>query len=107
MEYGLSDKTIQAIRGVFEQHPQVQKVILYGSRARGDFRNGSDIDLALLGEDFDLSVQFRIANEQDDLLLPYMIDLILLEQVNDPDLRERVEEEGVVFWTHGEMYGQV
>ena len=45
MKYGLSDRTLQKIRDVFSHYPEVEKAILYGSRATGDYRNGSDIDL--------------------------------------------------------------
>ena len=47
MTFGLSDATIEKIRSVFARHPQVEKAVLYGSRAKGTFRNGSDIDLSL------------------------------------------------------------
>jgi predicted nucleotidyltransferase len=49
MIYGLQEKTIQAIRNIFSRFPEVEKVLLYGSRAKGNFRNGSDIDLCMVG----------------------------------------------------------
>ena len=47
MTFGLSDATIEKIRSVFSRNPQVEKAVLYGSRAKGTFRNGSNIDLSL------------------------------------------------------------
>ncbi len=52
--YGLKEKHIKAINSVFSKYPQIEKTILYGSRAKGNYRNGSDIDLTLVGDDLDL-----------------------------------------------------
>ncbi len=73
--FGLSDKTIELIREVFSKHPQVEKAVLYGSRAKGNYRPGSDIDLTLLGESLNLTELQKIELELDDLMLPYKIDL--------------------------------
>lgn len=96
--YGLSEKTINAIQGVFKKYSQIEKVILYGSRAKGNFRNGSDIDLVLVGEKLTLSDQFKIETELDDLLLPYKIDLVLYQQIDNRDLIEHIDRVGVVFF---------
>ena len=74
---------------------EVEKAILYGSRARGDYRNGSDIDLTLCGGgDLTLSVRNRIAVELDDLLLPYMIDLSIFRDISDPDMIAHIQRVG-------------
>ncbi len=76
LHFGLKDDTISKIQTVFASYPQVEKVVLYGSRAKGNFKNGSDIDLTLCGgEDLTLRVLYRIMDEIDDLLLPYTFDL--------------------------------
>ncbi len=56
MSFGLDEKVIEKIREVFARHPQVKSAILYGSRAMGNYRPGSDIDLVLTGADVDLSL---------------------------------------------------
>ena len=92
---GLPESAIHKICAVFARYPQVEKAILYGSRAKGTYRNGSDIDLTLCGAaDLTLSVQHRIANELDDLLLPYMIDLSIFHDISDPDLMEHIQRVG-------------
>ena len=97
--FGLPENTIAAICAVFARHPQVEKAILYGSRAKGNFRNGSDIDLTLCGgEDLTLTVQLRIMTELDDLLLPYSIDLSLLAKISDSEVVEHVERVGIIFY---------
>ncbi|MCS6796683.1 MAG: nucleotidyltransferase domain-containing protein, partial [Raineya sp.] len=49
MKYGLPNSAIEAIQKVFSKYPEIEKVILYGSRAMGNYRVGSDIDLTLCG----------------------------------------------------------
>lgn len=83
---------------MFSAHPHIEQVILYGSRAKGNYRNGSDIDLTIKGEAVTLSQLLKIENELDDLLLPYKIDLSLLHQINDPDLIDHIRRLGIVFY---------
>jgi len=98
MKYGLSDHTLQKIRGVFSHYPQVEKAILYGSRATGTYRNGSDIDLTLYGNALTHSVLSRIDTELDDLLLPYTIDLSIFHQIDNPTMIEQIQRIGVNFY---------
>ncbi len=96
--FGLSDENILKIRNVFAKFAEVEKVIIYGSRAKGNYRYNSDIDLTLVGEQLSLNVQFRIDESLDDLLLPYKIDLSLFNQISNPDLVEHIQHVGVVFY---------
>ncbi len=97
--YGLKPETIQAMRGVFEKYPAVQQATLYGSRAKGNYRPGSDIDLTLEGEGLDLSTLHKIENDLDDLLLPYKIDLSLLKHIQNPELLDHIRRVGAAFFT--------
>ena len=78
MPYGLNDQTIAKIIAVFAACPEIEKVLLYGSRAKGNYRDGSDIDLMIVGDAVTQSHLLKILNELDDLLLPYKIDLSLM-----------------------------
>ncbi len=98
MPFGLTADTVDKIRGVFAQYPQVTKAILYGSRAKGIHRNGSDIDLTLKGPSLDLGLVNRISNDIDDLLLPYTLDLSIFSQIENPDLVDHIHRVGVVFF---------
>ena len=71
MKHGLNSATVDRIRSVLARFSEVDKAILYGSRAKGTYKPGSDIDLALFGSDLDGSVLSRITSTLDDLLLPY------------------------------------
>lgn len=96
--YGLPKTTIDAINSIFINYPQIEKAILYGSRARGNFRNGSDIDLTLIGYDLSFSVLSKIEWELDDLLLPYKIDLSNYATIKNEDLLENIDQIGKVFY---------
>ena len=98
MKFGLSDKTVQRIKEVFAKHPQVQRVILYGSRAKGNYRNGSDIDLTLFGNELSFKLQLKIDTELDDLLLPYSFDISIFSQISNLDLIEHINRVGKVFY---------
>ncbi len=100
-EYGLPPETVRRIREVLARHPEVEEAILYGSRAKGTHRPGSDIDLAIKGETIGLEQLNRIANELDDLLLPYRIDLSILHHIDNPELLEHIERVGRILYSHG------
>ena len=99
MKYGLKEHVVEKINGVFAQHIEVKKVTLYGSRAKGNYKNGSDIDLTMHGDaDLTLNVMYKIMTELDDLLLPYMIDLSIFSTIGDPDVVEHIQRVGVLFY---------
>jgi uncharacterized protein len=99
MKYGLQDVTIQKIRTVLAGFPQVEKALLYGSRAKGNYKNGSDIDLTLCGDaNLTLKVLTNVMDELDDLLLPYTIDLSIFRDISDSNLIEHIRRVGVTFY---------
>ena len=98
MKFGLKETTIEKICSVFAGFPQIEKAVLYGSRAKGNYKNGSDIDLTLHGKDLTLNVLYKIDEELDDLLLPYTFDLSIFEQLSDPDFIDHIQRVGVVFY---------
>lgn len=102
MRFGLKETTIEQICTVLSHYPQVEKAILYGSRAKGNYKPGSDIDLTLTGnEALNLDVLYRIIDDIDDLLLPYTFDLSILHQISDPDVIEHIRRVGVVLYEKG------
>ncbi len=96
--YGLSAHTMAAIAAVLTHFPQVEHAILHGSRARGNFRPGSDIDLCLEGTGLAVPLLFKIAHALDNLLLPYKIDLSIHEQIDHPELLAQIERLGISFY---------
>ena len=91
---GLSEETIQKIQSVFLKYPKIDQVLIYGSRAKGNYSRGSDIDLTIPGRKINFSELLKIENELDDLLLPYKIDLSLLRQIENDDLLDHIDRVG-------------
>ena len=96
---GLSESVIRKIRDVFKHYPQVEKAVLYGSRAKAAHKTGSDIDLALHGgTNLTLRVLLRIADDLDALLLPYTFDLSIFHDITDPDVTDHIRRVGVTMY---------
>lgn len=98
--FGLSPQTIEKICSVLKGHPEIESAIIYGSRAKGTFKPGSDIDLTLVGSSLTTTELLRIENELDDLLLPYTIDLSIKEQIESPDLLDHIHRVGQIFYSN-------
>lgn len=96
--YGLKDKDINKIQLVLARYKSIDKALLYGSRAKGNYRNNSDIDLSLVGKDLDLNTLLKIENEVDDLLLPYKVDFSIFHKIENADLVEHINRVGIVFY---------
>lgn len=94
MHYGLSDFQYDQIVKVFASNKEVDKVILYGSRAKGTQKPYSDIDITILGDNLNLSVLQKIEIELDDLLLPYKFDVSLYNSIDNNDLVEHIKRVG-------------
>lgn len=95
MNHGLTNETVTEIDRVLQRYPAVEAAILYGSRAKGTHRTGSDIDLALVGRDLDRQLLSCIATEFDEGSLPYRFDLSLLSEIRQGPLLEQIERLGV------------
>ncbi|MCF7203589.1 nucleotidyltransferase domain-containing protein [Pseudomonas oligotrophica] len=91
---GLKEADLQAIRDTLQRFPGICEAILYGSRAKGDFRPGSDIDLTLKGDHLSHQDLLDIELELDDLLLPYKIDLSLHQHIDNPQLLDHIARVG-------------
>ena len=98
---GLSKQTVKGIHRVLSCFPCVDQAILYGSRVKGTYHNGSDIDLTLTptkGEVLGLSMVNRIDEALDELMLPYTFDLSEMATIKNPALLEHIQRVGVVLY---------
>lgn len=102
MPYGINQKIIDKINKTFSKCTNIDEAILYGSRAKGNFKPGSDIDLTLKGEKLNLKQLNKINIDLDDLLLPYTFDLSIFHQISNPDLIEHIKRVGKKFYTRKE-----
>lgn len=90
---GIRAAVLEEIRALAERYG-MKKVILFGSRARGDYRRTSDIDLAAEGGDF---TRFALdVDEETSTLLKY--DIVDLRRKVQPELLESIKREGIVIY---------
>lgn len=93
--YGLGKANLDRILSVLAGYPAIRQVILFGSRAKGNYRPGSDIDICLDAPTLDLGTQLDIETRLDDLLLPWKIDLLLRHNIDNAALRDHIERIGI------------
>ncbi len=98
MNTGLTSKEQREIQDVFSRYHDIEKVLIYGSRAMGNYKPSSDIDLTLIGENITLDLLFKIEMDLDNLLLPYKFDISVYHRISDPDFLEHIDRVGVPFY---------
>lgn len=98
MSFGLSGKILTQFKQVFEKYEEIQEVIIYGSRAKGNFRPGSDIDLVLKGENVTDEIRSKVWLELDELNTPYLVDLAVFQELSSQNLIEHIQRVGQVFY---------
>lgn len=93
MNTGIKEEVIKEICDIAQRH-DIEKVVLFGSRARGDYHRTSDIDLAVTGGEFD---RFALdVEEETSTLLEY--DIVSLDRKMQPELKDSIEKEGRVLY---------
>lgn len=97
--YGLTADVIGKIQGVLAQFEAIDSVILYGSRAKGNYRTGSDIDLTIKTDGSETEqLLFKVIGAVDDLDLIYLFDISLLADIDNDNLIEHINRVGVEFY---------
>lgn len=91
MRIGLEQEQVEAIQQVLYSFPEVEEAVLFGSRAKGNFKPGSDIDLALKGKPLPLDDLLLFYNKLEELGLPYMFDLLNYASIKEPDLADHID----------------
>lgn len=94
--FGLDGKIIKDIVEIIKQYEEVTKAVIFGSRARGDYKKASDIDIALFGDNLTSTINTKIFYQIDDLYMPYKVDLINFNALSKENkIRENILKEGV------------
>ncbi len=100
MKYGLKKETLKSIQNAIEHVPAIEKVVLYGSRAKGNYRIGSDIDITLFGENLTLDNSvYPLMDLLDELYIPYSFDISIFEHIDNKDLVEHIQRVGKTIYT--------
>lgn len=92
--FGLSYLQLERIRNSLNQCPRLNQAFIFGSRALGTYRNGSDIDIALDGDELTFEDVLRLHTRIDDLNLPYFVDLVHIQRIENSDLLDHIRMVG-------------
>lgn len=97
--FGLPAATLDKLSSIFAQHSVIQTVLIYGSRAKGNYRTGSDIDLTIKGDEISFAELMQIEDQIDDLMLPYTVDLSQYCQIANRELIAHIDRVGVEIYS--------
>ena len=105
MNHGLSQRSINTMNDVFRKYASLNRVILYGSRAMGNYKNGSDIDITLeTGEEFSDFDLLHVCGELDESDLPYFVDCSIFSKISNPDLKKHIARVGKVLYERAPFF---
>ncbi len=94
--FGLSEQTIDALIVYFKAKPEIEQVKIFGSRAKGTYRNGSDIDFAIWSDDNEGFL--RLAGDLNNLPTPYKFDIVNYKTLTHEGMKNSIDREGVIFY---------
>jgi predicted nucleotidyltransferase len=104
--FGLPPSTLGKLNSVFARHNAIGAVLIYGSRAKGNYRAGSDIDLTIKGCEISFAEMMQIEDQIDDLMLPYSVDLSQYLRLSNHDLLEHIDRVGVEIYVGKKTNGE-
>jgi predicted nucleotidyltransferase len=96
--FGLPEKMITRIHAVLADYPSIERVTIHGSRAKGNHKPGSDIDLTLIGPQITEAEVLALENRLDDLLLPYTFDVSRFDSLQNAQLINHIKRIGQDFY---------
>ena len=101
MRFGLTDAQLAEITAILQKYPEVGRGIIFGSRAMGNYKEASDIDLAIKGEDVTFKTEINISGDLEDSELPFLCDVVNYNTIDHPPFKEHIDTEGVTFYRRG------
>lgn len=97
MRYGLPDEHIKIILDCIARYSEIEEAVLFGSRALGTYKPGSDVDIALKGNKVDSFLAAHLKSEiEEETTLPYFFDFVAYSKLRHKDLIRHIDEYGVV-----------
>lgn len=103
--FGLDASELEKITSVISSVDGVERAVLFGSRAKGNYKPYSDIDISLIGNGLTANDVMRLSSCIDDLLLPYEIDLNVFHSIKNERLKDHIHRCGVVIYDRGRDLG--
>jgi type I restriction enzyme S subunit len=98
MNCGLTDIELKKLHGMFSQYTDIEKVVLYGSRTKGNYKPFSDVDITLIGNTLTHRQLNKLSLDIDELLLPYRFDISIFHTLSNPDLIDHIQRVGITIY---------
>lgn len=98
MPYGLTDKEFTTLQALFAANSRIEQVVLYGSRAKGNYKPFSDVDIVLVGDALSRTDINRLYASIDESSLPYKFDVSLLASLKSEELISHIERVGITIF---------
>jgi len=100
--FGLKEGDLETIRTILKSFPQIEEALIFGSRAKGNYKPGSDVDIVLRGNVEEIAPRVNyILNEES--LLPYKFDVLDYRHIDNPKLVDHIDRLGIVFYRKKEF----
>ncbi len=97
--FGITRRSYQLILAALQDYQEVEKAVLFGSRAKGNYRKGSDIDLAITGKNVSAVIALNLKAYLNEVLpIPYYVDVVAYNLLDQPDLKEHIDRVGISFY---------
>jgi predicted nucleotidyltransferase len=97
-KFGLTERSMQTVSEIFEKYPVVEVVVVFGSRAMGNYKLGSDLDLAIMNLGVDDKTMMKLKNDFEESSLPISVDIVNFADLKHADFIEHIERVGKVFY---------
>lgn len=88
--FGIPSESFKMIISILKKNNKIKEIYLFGSRAKGNYKKGSDIDIAIVADSFSFEELNQIRVEINDLILPYKVDVIDFNKISNSDLKEHI-----------------
>jgi uncharacterized protein len=100
--FGLSKEDIETINMVISKRPEVEEALIFGSRAKGNYKNGSDVDIVLKGKNITRDTILSISGElNDETIMPFQFDILNFSTIKNEELIEHIKRVGELIYKQG------
>jgi predicted nucleotidyltransferase len=97
--FGLKNSNLIEIRSLLSKFPEIKEVKIFGSRAKGNYKNGSDVDIVLIGDKVTRKIALDISFElNEDTLMPYKFDILNINDIENLELLNHFVRKGITFY---------
>lgn len=97
MKFGLTEKTYDLLIKTLKSYNEIEKACIFGSRAMGNYKKGSDIDICIYGKSVNEKIISKLNIElNENLPIPYYFDIVYYDSIENNDLKRHIDEQGKI-----------